>query len=421
MSSAPAQVRPVAIVLGGTTPHVGLIQNLQKRGYHTVLMDYLESPPAGQVADEHIRESAFDRAKVLEVAKARRASLVVSVCLDQAVVVVASVSAELGLPRVLEPTVARLMTDKAAMKAVMDQAGIPTARWLSLNVPCEIRTDGFRYPIVAKPVDGTGSLGVVFIHAPVALEAGLAQAARNSLSGSVIVEEFNVGVELSIDCVVDGGKAHVLLVRERHKTWAEDGGAVQCHGTVAPAMLPIQAESKIAEVANEIAKAFHLRNCPLLIQMIVDVHGDLSVLEVAARLGGGVSGFMTVRLKTGVDLLDCAVCCVLDLPYNHDVVDSGRHYASGTIYAKKGVFGCVRGVDELRLGGVLDEFFIYRSTGDVFVDSFTAKNRVCAYVVSADTRDELRSKVVHLMRSIDIESVEGASMINRDIGLHTTL
>ena len=61
--------KPVAIVLAGTPPHTALIENLKRRGYYTILIDYFENPPAKKAADEHVRESTLDQEKVLEQKK----------------------------------------------------------------------------------------------------------------------------------------------------------------------------------------------------------------------------------------------------------------------------------------------------------------------------------------------------------------
>ena len=44
--------KEVAIVLGGTSAHIALIKNLQRRGYYVILADYLKNPPAKEYADK---------------------------------------------------------------------------------------------------------------------------------------------------------------------------------------------------------------------------------------------------------------------------------------------------------------------------------------------------------------------------------
>ena len=76
--------RPVAIVLGGTAPHVLLVNKLHERGYYVVLVDYLSNPPARRVAEEHIQASTLDKEKVLTIAKEKKACLGISTCTDPA-------------------------------------------------------------------------------------------------------------------------------------------------------------------------------------------------------------------------------------------------------------------------------------------------------------------------------------------------
>ena len=73
--------KPLAIVLGGTAPHVLLVNKLHARGYYVVLVDYLPHPPAKAVSDEHIQASTLDKDVVLAIAKERNASLVISSCI----------------------------------------------------------------------------------------------------------------------------------------------------------------------------------------------------------------------------------------------------------------------------------------------------------------------------------------------------
>ena len=102
----------LTIVLGGTNPHRALVQNLKQRGYRVLLADYLEAPPAADAADEHVRVSALDVEAVHRLATERKASLVISVCLDRAIPVVAEVSRRLGLPSIYTPENALRFTDK---------------------------------------------------------------------------------------------------------------------------------------------------------------------------------------------------------------------------------------------------------------------------------------------------------------------
>ena len=111
--------KPVAIVLGGIYPHGAALDKLKKRGYHTILIDYFDNPPAAVHADEHRKESAMDEDMVLQIAKETNAKLVVSPCLDQQLMIAMKVSEKLGLPHPFDSQTAVNVTNKKYMKKMI--------------------------------------------------------------------------------------------------------------------------------------------------------------------------------------------------------------------------------------------------------------------------------------------------------------
>ena len=152
--------KPVAIVLGGTSPHVLLVNKLKDRGYYVILIDYLDNPPAKQVADEHIQESTLNQDKVLEIAKHRKVSLVISTCIDQVNSVCCYVAEKLGLPHPYSYKTSLDVTDKGLMKKIMADNGIPTSSYTLTNSVEKIDWSKVSYPAVVKPVDCNSSKGV---------------------------------------------------------------------------------------------------------------------------------------------------------------------------------------------------------------------------------------------------------------------
>ena len=117
--------KPIALVLGGTVPHVHLIELLKERGYYTVLLDYTPNPPAKEYADEHLPVSTLDNEAVLKVARERKASLVISTNVDQANVTCCYVSEKLGLYSPYSYEIALDVTDKQRMSRLSGRGRKP--------------------------------------------------------------------------------------------------------------------------------------------------------------------------------------------------------------------------------------------------------------------------------------------------------
>jgi len=405
---------PLAIVLGGTNPHRALVQNLKHRGFRVLLADHLEAPPAADAADEHVRGSALDVEAVCSLATERKAALVISVCLDRPISVVAEVSRRLGLPSVYTPENALAFTDKVAMKAVFDLAGVPMPKGSVIRSLSDFDRLDSAPPFIVKPADSTGSLGIAIVRRADDLAAAYVAARDASSTGIVLAEELLEGRELSIDCIVAQGHCHVLLVRERllHRT-PEHG--VQCYATISPAPLAESSMQAVRDVAERLPSAFNIVNAPLLIQGYLTTMEAFKVLEIAVRLGGGPSSFRTVKLKTGFDLLEAAVDCNLGRSITVSIQDSGRVYTTVNIYARGGPLLRVEGVEKLRDEGVIAEYYAYKPPGTSFPNVITARNRAAAVVIEAANYKTLYTKVRTLFEQLRVLDTQGRDIMAREV------
>jgi formate-dependent phosphoribosylglycinamide formyltransferase (GAR transformylase) len=105
-----------ALVLGGTADHYDLIIKLKKRGYKVILIDYHDNPPAKKVADEYIKESILNQKEVLRIAQKKKINLIITACIDQALVTACYVAEKLALPAPFSFKTALMVTNKVLMK-----------------------------------------------------------------------------------------------------------------------------------------------------------------------------------------------------------------------------------------------------------------------------------------------------------------
>jgi biotin carboxylase len=407
--------RPVAVVLGGTNPHCALIANLQRRGYFTVLVDYYENPPAKSKADKHIRESTLDTDLVLALAKQENAALVISACVDQANVVAAYVAEQLGLPRPYSYHTALQVSQKPRMKSVLAAHGIPTAKYMVAKHERDLQLVDLVYPVVVKPGDSNGSKGVTRVDRPEQLLARFQLARSISRSGEVIVEEFCDGDDISVDCFVRDGKCIVLMLRRKYDFPGTSDTVINCYASVVPAFVSSTATARIHRVAEMVASAFELKTTSLLIQVMVD-GDDVKVIELAARIGGGLS-YRTIQMHTGFDILDATVDAWLNKPVAILTTPSDGFYVTSNIYALPGVFGKVLGYHELLRDGVVDELYFHKTIGMKIGASFSSSDRVCSFIVKGKTALSALEKVRQAILRLTVVDADGKDLTRRDIFL----
>ena len=149
-----------ALVLAGGFPQIELIRNLKNRGIEVVLADYNEEPVAKKYADKFSMTSTLDIDAIKELAIKEKVDFLITVCTDQALLTVAKVSEDLGLPCYVDYQTALNVTNKQYMKRRFAEHGIPTAQHVIMGEFDEQTISGMCYPMIVKPVDCNSSKGV---------------------------------------------------------------------------------------------------------------------------------------------------------------------------------------------------------------------------------------------------------------------
>jgi biotin carboxylase len=407
-------IKPIAVVLGGTNPHVALIEGLRKRGYYVVLVDYLEKPPASEFADLHLRESTLDKDKVYEICLQLRAALVISVAVDQANAVACYVAEKLGLKKPYSYSTALDVSDKSRMKDVMSKHGIPTARYMNLSSDEIDRVGELGFPIVIKPADGTGSKGVRRADCLDDAKSSFAEALGLSRNGIVVVEEYIDGWEASVDCVVRNGKSEVVLIRRKYGVrGGGDNPVLQCLVSLCPTPVELELKRRIDQVAAAVVKAFDLKNTSLLLQVFVSGN-EVNVIEFAPRIGGGLS-FRTVLLSSGCDILDYTINSFLGEEESAVAKPSDSYFLTVNLYAYPCDYSHVLGVKALLQADTIKEFYNYKSEGAVITGDMSARNRIGAFIIEGKTVEAVISKMKAAIEEIKVVDASGCDQSMRSI------
>ncbi|MGW2303829.1 ATP-grasp domain-containing protein [Streptomyces sp. NPDC001809] len=222
----------------------------------------------------------------------------------------AALAADLGLPGPSADAV-RACRDKSAQRRALAAAGVPVPLFSAAGDVAEAiaAAQWIGGPVVVKPVQGSGSLGVrlcrdrdeVAEHA-----AGLLAATVNerglATPGVVLVEQYLTGREFSVE--VFGEEAIVTVAKHvgAPPVFVETGHDV-------PAVLPAARSAALADTAVRAVRALGLGWGAAHVELRLD--GDTArVIEVNPRLAGGMIPEL-VRRARGIDLVGAQVRAAL--------------------------------------------------------------------------------------------------------------
>lgn len=401
-----------AFVLAGGLPQIELIQQLKAKNITTVLADGNPNALARPYADVFYQLAIFDVEKVKEVAIKEKVDFLITVCADQVLLVVAQVSEMLGLPWYIDYQTAQLVSDKKYMKKIFWEHNIPTSRYVEMTELDWEKIKHLEYPLVVKPVDAYSSRGVRKAGNAGELTVYFAEAAQISRTGGVIVEEFVSGEEISVDVYVEDGVAKLLCVSNSEKINDAD------RFIIFRGRYPVAASPEIMEqikiVSQQIADAFGLKNCPMLIQMINDGK-RVSVLEFCARTGGNMK-YLLIKRSCGFDVIKAVIDLTLgEKPHVELSVPEAKYIVNDFIYCQPGVYDHMEGFEELRQQGILTDYHSLRPKGMKVQGVNSSSDRIAGMTITANSLEEFNQKHHYIVDHTKIRDENGRDIMRHDL------
>jgi biotin carboxylase len=276
----------------------------------------------------------------------------------------ADLARELNLPGP-DPACIKLCRNKRAQRFALAGAGGLNPHFVAVRNATGLAeiAPSLRFPLVVKPVCGTGSVGVRLCVAPSDLMASgerLLKAGVNergmAVPAEILVEEYLDGPEYSVE-LFDG---QVVGVIQKHLSAAPFFIEV---GHDCPARLDKRRRASVEECARRATALLGLDWGPVHVELRVPASGVPKIIEVNPRLAGGFIPKL-VRLASGIDLIRATIQRAMgDLP---DLTRKSRLGASirFLLASRTGVLAAIDGLDYASsLPGVCDTV-VYRSIGE---------------------------------------------------------
>jgi phosphoribosylamine--glycine ligase len=216
---------------------------------------------------------------------------------------------------------AQIEASKAWAKALMEEAGVPTAKAAVFTeaAPAKAYIQSEGAPIVIKADGLAAGKGVTvaetIAQAEEAIEA-IFQGQFGSAGSSVVIEECLVGQEVSVLALTDGLTIRPLLPAQDHKRVGEGDTGENTGGMGAYAPAPIATPQLMARVQTEVLErtitALQSRGIDyrgiLYAGLMISPDGDFRVLEFNCRFGDPETQVILPMLETPLE--DLILACI---------------------------------------------------------------------------------------------------------------
>ena len=164
----------------------------------------------------------------------------------------------------------------------------------------EVYSHEWFYPLIVKPSDRSGSLGVAKVQSPEGLPIAVEKALHVSFKREAMVEEFIEGREISVEFISYKGQHYPLQITDKVTTEAPHFVELEHHQ---PSTLSYEMFEKIYDITKTALNALGVNNGASHSEYKITDEGRIVVMEIGARMGGDFIGSDLVRLSTGYDFL----------------------------------------------------------------------------------------------------------------------
>lgn len=360
------------LIIGASILQLPAIKKAKELDYHVAVIDYDPNAIGIRYADEYFNFSTIDIDGVVKAAEEYMPDGIVTLATDMPMRSIAAACEKLGLPGISMDTAIK-STDKGEMIKAFEKDGVehPWYHIAEDHTKFEELKSKVTYPCIMKPTDNSGSRGVVLVNSVDELEKEYAYSQNSSRSGSVIIEEYLTGPEVSVEVIVYNGIPHILQITDKLTTGAPHFVEM---GHSQPSQLSKETTEKIKDLASRAVLAVGIKNGPAHVEMIVTDKGP-KMVELGARMGGDCITTHLVPLSTGIDMIKATI----DIACGNepDIVPKfNKGSAIRYFDVPCGTIKCIEGVDEAKGIEGIKQISFTKNIGDSVCEIGSSVDRV---------------------------------------------
>lgn len=320
-------MRTLAII-GASYLQRPLVDKAKEMGLRTICFAWSEGAVCAEIADRFYPISIVEKDSILDICQKEEIDGICTIASDVAAPTVAYVAEKMHLNG-NSYVAAKKANDKFLMREAFSSAGITCPRYTLVTKDKMRDFSKWRFPLIVKPCDRSGSLGVMKVDNPQELPVCVENAQSLSFKHEAIVEEFIEGREISVEFISYHGKHFPLTITDKITTGAPHFVELEHHQ---PAELSEGQYKYIYLLTAKALNALGVTDGASHTEYKITEDGDIFIIELGARMGGDFIGSDLVGLSTGYDFVKGVIDVALD-SFEEPVFPNQQH--SGVFFLCK--------------------------------------------------------------------------------------
>lgn len=387
------------LIIGASVLQLPAIKKAKEMGFHVGVVDYNPEAMGIKHSDEFFNISTIDTPGILEVAKSFNPDGILTLATDMPMRSIAAVTKELGLPGISVESAIKT-TDKGEMILAFKNHGVNSPWFYIVQNQDEFVeiSERITYPCIIKPVDNAGSRGVTLVNSYSGLNEAYIYSKQHARNGSVIIEEYMTGNEVSVETMSVNGHVNVLAITDKMTTGAPHFVEM---GHSQPSRLPQSTQNKIKNLAAEAIDAVGITNGPAHVEIMVTPEGP-KMIELGARMGGDNITTHLVPLSTGIDMVKATIQVALG-----ETPDLTPKFNKGSairyLKVEPGILKEISGIGEAKKLPGVKEIILTKNVGDNVTPVRSSTDRTGYVIAQGDNAENAINICKEAIDQLDIK------------------
>lgn len=405
------------LVLGGKPiGSIELVTRAKELGLYVIVTDYLPASqsPAKQISDESWNISTADINTLAEKCKETHIDGILTAVHEF------NINRMLDLCEILQKNsyctreTWKYCDDKAEFKALCMGNGIEVAKRYDIDINNESSFESLPYPVVVKPLDGSGSRGFKVCNNAGDILEGYKTALKFSPRKAVIVEDYIPYDSVIIHYTMMNGKCFFSGMADKYSARFSSTGApvmgvqiFQSHGV----------EVYQKELNDKVCHMFEsagFKDGPIWIEAFYDGNQHFIFNEMGYRFGGSLT-YYPVKYFYGIDQLDLLIgtaVSTLDPIMRKTVSLEHQHrYCILPVHIKAGRISRIEGLDEVKMRPDVFAYVPVHFRGDTIQDWGSAQQVFCYLHILFDSSEALLESIKEILGRLKALDDDGNNML----------
>jgi len=407
------------IILGGNPETGVLVKTANEMGIYTVVIDPNPDAPAKQFALKHYNIDGFDIPNLVKVAKSEAVDGVLVGVADILVPPYLQLCEVLNLPCYASKGIIDAFSSKDGFIDTCKSYGIQNIPTYNLDKNFSRKdVEKIQYPVMVKPVDNGGGVGMSICHNENELRHGVEKAIHNSRAKRFIVERYMNTDDMVAYYTFQDGEIYLSAIADRITTKKQGEASPVCIASVYPSKHTVRYYDNVHPKMCELFKGLSIENGVLAIQYFVEGE-QFYAYDPGFRLQGEAMHIYMDAInkfdhrKMLINFALKGSMGIMDIDDRNDYLFGGRHACTLWVLLKDGVIKKIIGINSLKNDPSIIYIMQRFNEGDtVTKDMVGNEKQVLARIyIVCDSRGKLIQKIDEIKQGLLVTDEHGDDMI----------